>query len=179
MSRRFILLLSLLSLYSCQSLGLFAEKFLQESYKIKPIFAAKNKILTKVISKYVKSYKVESKHTLKTVDLTNIEENCDLEFEIELVQSQKLPASNHLIEHKSTGKKQWSCLVGVVINGVIGEPNKVHSLVYYLSVDFSKSELVRDSGLDLDEIDEKELASYLFYMECLRIYDEELSPIKS
>ena len=189
MSNRIILLLSLWSLYSCVSYGLFAEQFLQESYKIKPTFATKEKILTKVISKYIKSYVVEiESKSLKTVDLDNIHENCNLDFEIELVQSPKLPASNHQIAHINIGgllrpgqpanyKNFWSCYIGVVIEGN-EEPNTVHSLLYHLTVDFKKSDLVKDSGLDLDDIDERDIASYLFYIECLRIYNEELSPIK-
>ena len=186
----FIILISLWSLYSCVSYGLFAEQFLKETYKIKPKFAIKDKILTKVITKYLSSYKVvvEGK-TLKTVDLDNILDNCNLEFEINLVQSAELPASNHQISHINIGgliipgqprnfKNFWSCYIGVVIDG-IGEPNKVYSLLYHLTVDFNISNFVKDSGLDLDEINEQELAYYLFYLECLRIYNEELSPIKS
>ena len=191
MSGRFILLLSLWSLYSCVSLGLFAEQFLQESSKIKPIFAEEDKVLIKVISKYIQSNKVvvEAEKTLKTVDLDNILENCNLDFEIELVQTPKLPASNHHIAHINIGgllipgqprnyKNFWSCYIGVVIKG-IGEPNKVYSLLYHLTVDFSINEFIKDSGLDLKQINEKDIASYLFYLECLRIYNEELSPVKS
>ena len=191
MSGRFILLLSFWSLYSCVSLGLFAEQFLQESSKIKPIFAEEDKVLIKVISKYIQSNKVvvEAEKTLKTVDLDNILENCNLDFEIELVQTPKLPASNHHIAHINIGgllipgqprnyKNFWSCYIGVVIKG-IGEPNKVYSLLYHLTVDFSINEFIKDSGLDLKQINEKDIASYLFYLECLRIYNEELSPVKS
>ena len=191
MSGRFILLLSLWSLYSCVSLGLFAEQFLQESSKIKPIFAEEDKVLIKVISKYIQSNKVvvEAEKTLKTVDLDNILENCNLDFEIELVQTPKLPASNHHIAHINIGgllipgqprnyKNFWSCYIGVVIKG-IGEPNKVYSLLYHLTVDFSINEFIKDSGIDLKQINEKDIASYLFYLECLRIYNEELSPVKS
>ena len=146
--------------------------------------------MTKVITKYVRQYKVviESK-TQKTVDLDNILDNCNLDFEINLVQSPELPASNHLINHvniccllipgqPSNFKNFWSCYIWVVIDG-IEEPNKVYSLLYHLTVDFNLNNLYRDSGLDLDEIKEEDLAHYLFYLECLRIYDEELSLIKS
>ena len=48
----------------------------------------------------------------ETVDLDNIHENCDLDFEIELVQSPGLPASNHEINNNGeTGntKNLWTC----------------------------------------------------------------------
>ena len=187
MSLRSILLLALLSLYSFQSLGLFSEQFLKEINKIKPIALYKDKVLSKMISKYIKLYKMEKSHTVKTVDLANIYKTCNLDFEVDLVQ-EFLPASDHQINHINIGGalipgqtphdvNKWVCTVGVAIEN-LGEPNSVYSLLYNLSTTFTKSSLLRDSGLDLSDIDETELVNYFFYTELLKIYNEEILPIK-
>ena len=54
MPLRSILLLVLLSLYSFQLLGLFSEQFLKEINKIKSTALYKDKVLSKMISKYFK-----------------------------------------------------------------------------------------------------------------------------
>ena len=102
MSLRSILFLALLSLYSFQSLGLFSEQFLKEINKIKPTALYKDKVLSKMISKYFKLYKMEKSHTVKTVDLANIYKTCNLDFEVDLVQ-EFLPASDHQINHINIG----------------------------------------------------------------------------
>ena len=187
MPLRSILLLALLSLYSFQSLGLFSEQFLKEINKIKPIALYKDKVLSKMISKYFKLYKMEKSHTVKTVDLANIYETCNLDFEVNLVKG-FLPASDHQINHINIGGvltpgqtphyvNKWVCTVGVAIEN-LGEPNSVYSLLYNLSTTFSKSSLLKDSGIDLSDIDETELVNYFFYTELLKIYNEEILPIK-
>ena len=102
MHLRSILLLALLSLYSFQSLGLFSEQFFKEINKIKPTVLYKDKVLSKMISKYFKLYKMEKSHSVKTVDLANIHKTCNLDFEINLVKG-FLPASDHQIDHISIG----------------------------------------------------------------------------
>ena len=47
-------------------------------------------------------------------------------------------------------------------------------MLYHLSVDLNKNNLQNDSGLDLSNIDERELVNYIFYNECLKVYNEEL-----
>ena len=96
MSRGFILFIALWSLYSCQSLGLFAPKFLQEISKIRPILDFMDAPFIP-LRPYLDSYKVEKKRTVKSVDLNNVLDNCEEDFEIDLVESPTLPASNHHI----------------------------------------------------------------------------------
>ena len=100
--RNFILLLSLLSLYSCYiSLGLFAPQFYKEIDRFKYIIY--NDSLDRSLREYTKTLKVGKEYNLKHVDLNNIEKTCNLDFEIELVQSFDLPASNHQINHINVG----------------------------------------------------------------------------
>ena len=101
MKQEFILFIALLSLFTCQSLGLFKEQFLFEINKFKP--SLKDKNLEKIIVKFAQLYTVEYSHTVKTVDLKNIMKTCNLDFEIKLVQSDPLPASNHQINHINIG----------------------------------------------------------------------------
>ncbi len=132
-------------------------------------------------------YKIEKSHTVKTVDLSDIHKNCNLDFEINLVQ-QKVPASGHQMVHINIGEalkpgvnphytNKWVCIVGVAIENK-GETNSVYSLLYNLSTGFTKSNFMNESGLDLSNIDERELIIYFFYIELLRIYNEEILPVK-
>ena len=67
-----------------------------EINKFKPNY--NDKILEKNINKFAKTYLVESYYTNKEVDLDLIHNTCHyLDFEIDLVKSEILPASNHLI----------------------------------------------------------------------------------
>jgi len=94
-------LISFLSLYSCQSLGLFHEQFLIEINKFKPNNI--NDELKRAVKDFVTKVEIKKGYTLKTVDLSNVMANCNLDFEINLVQSSVLPASNHLIAHINIG----------------------------------------------------------------------------
>ena len=94
-------LISFLSLYSCQSLGLFHEQFLIEINKFKPNNT--NDELKRAVKDFVTKVEIKKGYTLKTVDLSNVMANCNLDFEINLVQSSVLPASNHLIAHINIG----------------------------------------------------------------------------
>ena len=184
---KFILLLVLISLYSCQSLGLFSQQFLIELNRIKPTFILKDRTLAKMISKYFKLYKFEKSHTVKTVDLNNVYDTCNLDFEVELVQ-QSLPASDHQINHINIGgllipgqtphyTNKWVCTLGVALVN-IGKKNSAYSLLYHLSTTLNKSTFMKDSGLDLTDIDERDLMNYFFYIQLLKIYNEEILPIK-
>ena len=114
----------------------------------------------------------------------NFFDTCNLDFEINLVKSQILPASNHQINHINIGglripgqpakfRNFWKGTIGVVLKND-KKDNSVYSLLYHLSVDFNKHNLQNDSGLDLSNIDERELVNYIFYNECLKVYNEEL-----
>ena len=187
MKQEFILFISLLPLFTCQSLGLFKEQFLLEINKFKP--SLKDKNLEKIIVKFAQLYTVEYSHTVKTVDLKNIMKTCNLDFEIKLVQSDPLPASNHQINHINIGgllipgqkpkyRNFWAATIGVVIKNN-GEFNSVYSLMYRLKVDFNKVTFMKTAGLDLTNVDERVLVNYIIYNQCLKIYNEELLPVKS
>ena len=187
MKQEFILFIALLSLFTCQSLGLFKEQFLLEINKFKP--SLKDKNLEKIIVKFAQLYTVEYSHTVKTVDLKNIMKTCNLDFEIKLVQSDPLPASDHQINHINIGgrlipgqtpkyKNFWAATIGVVIKNN-GEFNSVYSLMYRLKVDFNKDTFMKTAGLDLTSVDERVLVNYIIYNQCLEIYNKELLPVKS
>ena len=114
---------------------------------------------------------------------------CNLDFEIKLVQSDPLPASDHQINHINIGgllipgqkpkyKNFWAATIGVVIKNN-GEFNSVYSLMYKLKVDFNKVTFMKTAGLDLTNVDERVLVNYIIYNQCLKIYNEELLPVKS
>ena len=63
MKQEFILFIALLSLFTCQSLGLFKEQFLLEINKFKP--SLKDKSLEKMIVKFAQLYTVEHSQSLK------------------------------------------------------------------------------------------------------------------
>ena len=182
--RSFFLLLSLLSLYSCYiSLGLFAPQFNKEIEKFR--YEIYNDSLDRALREYVKTLKNGKERTLKHVDLSNITGTCNLDFEIELVQSSELPASNHQINHIGGSlierffpnyKNYWKATIGVVLKDT-AEPNYVHLLVYHVIADFSKSsfEEYLNRKLDMDELD---LVHAFFYNICFDIYENELLPIK-
>ena len=176
------------SLYSCQSLYYFKNQFKKEVAKIKPEIA--DKALEKIINKVAKTYTMEWSHTIKAVDLSNILKTCHLDFEINLVQSPVLPASDHLIAHIIVGgviipgqeqvKRKndlWRGQVGVAIKyGNI--PNTVHILTYDLGVHFDKQSFEQKAGTDLSSIDDHVLADAIFYNTLLSIIEKEIEPIK-
>ena len=111
-----------------------------------------------------------------------------LDFEIKLVQSETLPASNHEINQISIGgaiqpgqaqkfSNFWKAIIGVVIKN-LGEEDSVYSLLYHIKLEFNKTDFMRYSGLDLTNIDDELIVYYILYKECYRIYEEELLPIK-
>ena len=184
-SCKFILLLSLLSLYSCISLGLFASTFYKEIQKFK--YEITNDYLDRALREYYKKSKIGKESTLKNVDLAHIMETCHLDFEIDLVESFWLPASDHQIGHISIGgdvipgqtphfQNYWKATIGVVLENTV-EPNHVYSLLYHLTVDFNKYAFETELGVSLD-IDELDLVHAIFYNLCLQIYYEELLPVK-
>ena len=183
----FILLITLWSLYSCQSLGLFSEQFLKELKNIKPRLLLTKEIENGLIN-YMASNKIEKSHTVKSVDLNNIYSTCNLDFEISLVQTTPLPASNNLIAHINIGGllipgmprhyvNKWACTFGVVIKNN-SEFNSVYSLIYNLSTSFNLNSFMEETGLDLSGYDERELAKYIFYTQLLDIYNKEIFPVK-
>ena len=184
-SCKYILLLSLLSLYSCVSLGLFASTFLKEIEKFKYVIT--NDYLDRALIEHVKKIKIGKESTLKNVDLAHVMNTCHLDFEIELVESFWLPASNHQINHINIGgalepgqtphyKNYWKATVGVVLENTV-EPNHVYSLLYHLTVDFNKYKFETELGVSLD-IDELDLVHAMFYHLFFEIYTDELLPVK-
>ena len=178
-----LLLLVLISLVSCQSPGLFHEQFNIEMTKFKPHFD--NQDFFENLKKYAKTVKVESTRTIKTVDLNNIHENCDSTFEIELVQMKPLPASDHQINRFNYGgaipgkapKHLWLGIIGVALKN-LGEENSVYSLVYNLKLNFDVDDYMNFFNIDSIDADERAIVEFILYFECVRIYEEELLPIK-
>ena len=180
-----VLLMMVLSLISCQ-LYTFKKEFTLEVEKMKP--QIKDKSLEKIISKVASSYNVEVSNTMKTVDLNNVFKTCHLDFEINLVKSKKLPASNQQIGHIIVGgliipgrprpkikNDLWKCTVGVAkAKGL----NTVSLLTYFLSVHFDKTSFVQKAGVDLPDIDERVLANAIFYNKLLKVIkNERVQPI--
>ena len=164
----------------------FKDQFIEEINKFKPDFG--DKVLEKTITKIAKTYSVEASFTNKVVDLNNIFDTCHLDFEINLVKSEELPASNHLIAHIIVGgliipgqeykpKKNdlWAGNVGVAIKK---DSETVYSLVYDLRVHFDKTSFTEKAGVDLSEVDEELMVHSIFYNKCLEIAEKEMAPIK-
>ena len=174
----------LLPLISCQlSLNNYKNQFIVEINKFKPNF--NDKALEKMITKIAKTYLVESSYTNKIVDLNNILKTCHLDFEINLVKSETLPASNHLIAHIIVGglirpgqtpsknkNDLWAANVGVAIKK---DEKTVYSLVYDLKVHFDKASFVEKSGLDLSDVNENTLVNSIFYNKCVEIAEKQMS----
>ena len=180
-----LLILALFSLTSCQSPGLFHEPFNQEMVTFKPQF--EDQEYFEQLKKYAKTVKVEKSRTIKTVDLKNIEDTCKSDFEIQLVQMKPLPASNHQINHfniggvvpgqKASSQNLWLLTIGAVVKN-LGEENSVYSLVYNLKINFDIDDYMNFFNIDSLNINERPIVEFIFYMECVRIYEEELLPIK-
>ena len=164
----------------------FKDQFIEEINKFKPDFG--DKVLEKTITKIAKTYTVEASFTNKVIDLNNIFDTCHLDFEINLVKSEELPASNHLIAHIIVGgliipgqeykpKKNdlWAGNVGVAIKK---DSETVYSLVYDLRVHFDKTSFTEKAGVDLSEVDEELMVHSIFYNKCLEIAEKEMAPIK-
>ena len=131
-----LILLIIIALFNCElPLYKFKEQFILEINKFKPNYD--DKILEKNINKFAKTYLVESYYTNKEVDLDHIYYTCHLDFEIDLVKSEILPASNHLInqiiiggviipgeEPTSIINDLWAANIGVVLEY---NSNIVHS----------------------------------------------------
>ena len=180
-----LLILALFSLTSCQSPGLFHEPFNQEMVTFKPHF--EDQEYFEQLKEYAKTVKVEKSRTIKTVDLKNIEDTCKSDFEIQLVQMKPLPASNHQINHfniggvvpgqKASSQNLWLLTIGAVVKN-LGEENSVYSLVYNLKINFDIDDYMNFFNIDSLNINQRPIVEFIFYMECVRIYEEELLPIK-
>ena len=164
----------------------FKDQFIEEINKFKPDFG--DKVLEKTITKIAKTYTVEASFTNKVIDLNNIFDTCHLDFEINLVKSEELPASNHLIAHIIVGgliipgqeykprkNDLWAGNVGVAIKK---DSETVYSLVYDLRVHFDKTSFTEKAGVDLSEVDEELMVHCIFYNKCLEIAEKEMAPIK-
>ena len=187
MEKSLVFFIMFWSLCFCQlPLHQFREQFLKEINKFKPNFG--DKVLEKTITKAAKSYPIEAIFTNKVVDLNNILKTCYLDFEINLVKSENLPASNHLINHiiiggviypgqeyKPSKNDLWAGNVGVAIKK---DSNTVYSLLFDLSVHFDKKSFSAQSGLDLSEINENLIVNSIFYNKCLEIAETEMMPIE-
>ena len=178
----------LLDIFYCQlPLSEFREQFLLEINKFKPNF--EDKALEKIITKIAKTFLVETSFTNKVVDLDHILNTCHLDFEINLVESETFPSSDHLISHTIVGGfiipgeeelKQnkndlWAANVGVAI---IKDSKTVYSLIYDLRVHFDKESFSQKSGLDLTDVDEYSLAYSIFYNKCLEIAQNQMLEIE-
>ena len=174
----FILSLSLLSLYSCQSIGLFHEPFLEEINKFKPNI--ENEELKNAVKDFIRTNKITKNHTIKTVDLSNVYANCFLDFEVRLVKSFLLPASDHQISHINIGgalinkddKPKFinyeACTIGVAIKG--SEPQTVYSLLYYITFEFNRTSFNEIYNMNLTYDDEGTVIRYIFYTIAYEIY---------
>ena len=183
----FILFLSLLSLYSCQSIGLFHEPFLQEINKFKTNI--ESYLLKNAVNDYIKTIKITKNRSIKTVDLSNVFANCNLDFEINLVKSLVLPASNHQIAHINIGgalmnkteKPKFinyeACKIGVAIKG--SEPNTVYSLMYDITFEFNRTYFNEVYNMNLTYDDEGEVIRYIFYTVAYEIYIFNIFPVKN
>ena len=171
-----VFLMMALSLISCQ-LYSFKNEFMAEVEKMKP--QIKDKSLEKTISKIASTYNVEMSNTIKTVDLNDVFKTCHLDFEINLVKSKNLPASNQQIGHIIVGgllrpgmprpkikNDLWKCTVGVA---KAKNSNTVSLLTYFLSVHFDKTSFVEKAGVELPDIDERVLAHAIFYNKLLKV----------
>ena len=158
------------------SLSSYKNQFLTEIESFKPKIEDKN--TEKLVTKIARTYTVESSYTNKVVDLDNIFDTCHLDFEINLVKSSILPASNHLIAHiivggliipgqKPVQRKNdlWAANVGVALEK---DSKTVYSLIFDLKVHFDKESFMQKLGQDLD-IDERVLVNSIFYNKCLEI----------
>ena len=180
-----VFLMMALSLISCQ-LYSFKNEFMAEVEKMKP--QIKDKSLEKIISKIASTYNVEMSNTIKTVDLNDVFKTCHLDFEINLVKSKNLPASNQQIGHIIVGgllrpgmprpqikNDLWRCTVGVAKSK---NSNTVSLLTYFLSVHFDKTSFVEKAGVELPDIDERVLANAIFYNKLLKVIkSERIQPI--
>lgn len=190
MKTEILFFMTLFALYSCQTLYFFKEQFKLEVSKIKPVIADKS--IEKLVTKVAKTYTVEHSHTIKAVDINDVFKTCNLDFEINLANSKILPASDHQIAHIIVGgliipgqeyvKRKndlWRSSVGVVIDYEFGTvPNTVYLLTYDLSVHFDKTSFEQKAGMSLDDIDDRTLASSIFYNALLTIIEKEIEPIK-
>ena len=187
MEKSLIFFIMIWTLYFCQlPLNEFKEQFLEEINKFKPDFG--DKVLEKTITKIAQTYFVEASFTNKIVDLNNIFDTCHLDFEINLVNSENLPASNHLISHiiiggliipgqeyKPNKNDLWAGNVGVAIKK---DSKTVYSLIYDLRVHFDKTSFTEKAGVDLSEVDEDLIVHSIFYNKCLEIAEKEMTPIE-
>ena len=168
-----------------QSKNIFKTKLIEEVNKLKPNIPDKN--LEELILKVSKEYSVEISKNIKQVDKNNVFDSCSLDFEINLVQSKNLPASNHLIGHRIVGGLRipgrplpinpndlWNCSLGVSVekNNTI-----IELLIYKLSSHLNENtfnEACQKSGVSLkrEEIDERTLANAIFYHKGLKIINE-------
>jgi hypothetical protein len=175
MRHTLIIILALLTITSSQvALSRYKTQFLTEIESFRPKFLDKN--TEKLVTKVAKTYTVESSYTNKEVDLDNVFSNCHLDFEINLVQSSILPASDHLINHIIVGgllipgqepvqrkNDLWAGNVGVVLEK---DFRTVYSLVFDLRVHYDKESFLQKLGVDLD-VDDRTLVNAIFYNKCL------------
>ena len=167
----------------------FKEKLIQEINTLKP--ELDNKSLENSILLISKEYLVNSNKIIKEVNKQNVFENCNLDFDINLVQSKTLPASNHLIGHIIVGGLRrpgipppqnknlndlWRCSIGVAIEKDI---NIVELLKYELEAHLNEdtfNEACKKAGVNIQRNDienERILASAIFYHQGLKIIQNE------
>ena len=183
-----MLLLPLLSLNSCQSLGLFEEPFLQEINKFKPKIK-KNAELNNIINDFIKTHEINKNKILKTVNLSDVMGNDSKDFLMKLIKSSVLPASDHYITSVQFGGQTLNindkplfisfevCEIGVVIKG--SEPNTVYSLIYDLNFKFNRTEFNDEYNLNITHEEEKEIINHIFYNIAYDIYIFDMLPFKS
>ena len=169
--------------------NIFKEYLIKEINELKPKIE-NDKSLENSLLSLAKEYIVTSSKNIKSVEKKNIMKNCNLDFEINLVESKTLPSSNHQIGHIIVGglrrpginppvKKHmndlWKCSIGIAVEKDI---NTIELLTYVLDAHLNEDtfkEACKKSGNNLqrEEIDERILANTIFYCEGLNIIKKE------
>ena len=170
--------------------NIFKEQLIKEVNAIKPNI--ENKDLENSILQLSKQYLVTSQKTIKQVEKNDVMKYCNLDFEINLVNSKSLPASKHQIGHiivgglrmpgmKPPAKKHlndlWKCSIGVAVEKDFAT---VELLTYVLDAHLNEdtfNEASKKSGVNLknNEFEERTLANAIFFNEGLKIIEKDFS----
>ena len=170
-----------------QNKNVFKDNLILEVNKLHPNIEDKN--LENQILKISKEYLVNSSKNIKQVDKNDVFKFCNLDFEINLVNSKILPASNHLIGHIIVGGLRrpginpaarphpndlWRCSFGVAVEK---DSKFVDLLTYGLETHLNEdtfNEACQKAGVNLkrEEVEERLLANAIFYNYGLKLINE-------
>ena len=180
---KYIAIFLLVACYYSIPLSNYKQQFEIEINKFKPVFEDKD--LGKLVAKLAKEYEAEYSFTNKVVDLNNVFKTCHLDFEINLVNSKELPASNHLINHIIVGgliipgqkyKRRkndlWACNVGVVLRK---DDNTVYSLLYDMRVHYDRNTFMKKAPAEVKNVDDTQIVNQIFYNKCYEILQFDMS----